>query len=92
MATTSLINMFGLIFLVWNCHSINSNIIEFKNHLYRSKPHVICLSETWLKLVDRLKISGYSIYRKDRFGKAGGVAILVHDNLLSRNHDSFKYH
>ena len=92
MAVRNLINEFGLTLMVWNCYSIYSNIIEFKNYIHINKPHIICLTETWLKLIDKFKISGYKVYRKDRFGKGGGVAILVCNTIKSQIHDTFKYY
>ena len=92
MAVGNLIKEFGLVLLVWNCYSINSNLIEFKNYIYNNKPHIICLTETWLKLIDKFKIPGYKIYRKDRFGNGGGVSILICDSIKSRNHGTFSYY
>ena len=89
MAIQDLTKMFGLLILVWNCRSIYSNLTEFKKFIYQSKPQVICLTETWLKLSDTLKVPNYNIYRKDRFGKGGGVAILVSKTLTSRQHSLF---
>ena len=92
MAAGELYKKFGLSIMVWNCHSIYSNLIEFKNFIYVNKPNIICLCETWLKFKDVLKIQGYKLYRKDRFGKCGGVAIMVSDTLLSQNNDKFRYY
>ena len=90
MALQDLTNAFGLLVMVWNCRSLYPNIIEFKKFINQSNPQIICLSETWLKLTDTLKLQPYNIYRKDRFGKGGGVAILVSKKLISRPHNNFQ--
>ena len=92
MAVGDLYKNFGLSIMVWNCYSIFSNLIEFKKFIFDSKPDVICLCETWLKLKDILRIQGYKVFRNDRFGKGGGVAIMVSDILLSRNKEKFSYY
>ena len=46
---------------------------ELKKTIYQFKPQVICLTETWLKLSDTLKVPNYNIYRKYRFGKGVGL-------------------
>ena len=90
MALQDLTNNFGLLVLVWNCRSLYSNMIEFRKFISQSNAHIICLTETWLKLTDTLKLHSYNIYRKDRFGKGGGVAILVSKSLTSRPHNNFQ--
>ena len=47
---------------------------------------ILCLTETWLSefIYDNEIIPvGYSIYRKDRTRKGGGVLITVKDNICS---------
>ena len=90
MALQNLANTFGLTVLLWNCRSLYANMIEFKKFISQANPHIICLTETWLKLTDTLKLQPYNIYRKDRFGKGGGVAILVSKTLVSRPHKNFQ--
>ena len=73
---------FGLLILLWNCRSLTANLIEFNNYLNKVKPNIICLTETWLKGTININISGYNLYRNDRFGsKGGGVAILVRQDI-----------
>ena len=43
--------------------------------------HIATLTETWLKTTDKIKFPGYSIYRKDRDARGGGVAILVRNDI-----------
>ena len=91
MILQNLSSNYKLLILVWNCRSLKTNNIEFKKFINQSKPHIICLCETWLKLSDRINIPEYNIYRKDRFGKGGGIAILVKKTIHSRNYNNYKY-
>ena len=85
---------FGLIVLLWNSHSLLSNYIEFNNYIDKKKPHIICITETWLRLSQTIKIKNYTIYRHDRLDghRGGGVAILVDNNIVSSYDDNFKYY
>ena len=80
---SNFLKAFGFIAMLWNCRSILSNHIEFRNYVYKNEPQIIFLCETWLKFTDNLAIPGYTTYRKDRFGKGGGVAILVKNTITS---------
>ena len=78
MAMYDILKSFSLILLIWNCKSLLSNAIEFKNLIGKTKPDVICLTETWFLVTSKFKLNGYVIYRNDRFGaRGGGVAILI---------------
>ena len=83
MSIQSLLKNFGLILLLWNCRSIVSNLTEFKNYVFKNQPHLICLTETWLNPSDKFILKGYNVFRKDRLGRGGGVAILVKNNFHS---------
>ena len=62
----------------WNCRSIFSNQGEFQNFLDNSKPHLVGLTETWLKPNKSIKFKGYDVIRRDRVnGLGGGVAVLI---------------
>lgn len=67
---------------------VHSNI----RHLYSSRaeltqlcndinPDILTLNETHLNKSDRFTMPGYTIYRKDRNRRGGGVAILCKDDL-----------
>ena len=61
----------------WNCRSIGTpgRAIELDKSLGEKKPHIACISETWLKVNSKLmKFRGYKILRKDRPGGGGGGA------------------
>ena len=53
----------------WNCKSIHagSRLQELKIYMYSKKPHIACISETWLN-TDSIPINliGYKVIRKDR--------------------------
>jgi len=72
--------------LVWNCHSLYNKLSHFKIHIYVNKPHVICLTETWLK-PDRLpNFVGYSCHHKLRDQQGGGgTAILIRNDVCTSN-------
>ena len=90
MANLNLLSRFGLIFMLWNCRSIIANYIEFSNYVHKVNPHFICLSETYLKLTDNFTVRNYKIFRKDRFGRGGGIAILVRNDIKSHLKQNFR--
>ena len=62
----------------WNCRSIFSNLGEFQEFLDSSKPHLVGLTETWLKPNKSINFKGYDTIRCDRVnGLGGGVAVLI---------------
>ena len=68
-----------------NIDGIVSSLLELKDYIRKSKPDVVCLTETKLKEEIQLGtiVEGYNIWRKDRKGKTGGgVLILVKDDIL----------
>lgn len=65
----------------WNAQSLRSKLIAFEQFLSQEKIHIAALSETWLTPDISIKVNGYNIYRKDRDGGWGGVAILVHKSI-----------
>ena len=73
----------SLLLLLWNARSITAKLDEFKKILDDNKPHISCITETWLKNKDTIKLNGYDVIRKDRdFGRtAGGVAFIINKHL-----------
>ena len=75
----------------WNCRSIKKNVDrneELKNLLHTRRPHVCCISETWLdEQVITPNFKGYSItYRKDRLNReGGGLIMLIRDDVKTKN-------
>jgi hypothetical protein len=50
----------------WNCRSLGNKLSNFKLHIYATKPHVVCLSETWLSQNHEPKVVKYSAVYKHR--------------------------
>ena len=71
--------------LVWNCHSLYNKLSHFKIHIYVDKPHVICLTETWLKANRLPSFVGYSCYYNLRGQQGGGgTVILIRNDVCAR--------
>ena len=76
-------------------HKSNNTKINYLNDLVaeRNNNIAIVLTETQLQpeiMDSELKISGYTLYRKDRLNRShGGVAIYVNDNIVSHHKSSF---
>ena len=69
--------------LVWNCHSIYNKLSHFKDRLYASKPHVVCLTETWLKNNREPIFTNYTNYLVNRgTSMGGGIAILIRNDII----------
>ena len=52
----------------WNCRSIGipGRAVELDKSLDEVKPHIACISETWLKANSKLMdFKGYTVSRKD---------------------------
>ena len=65
----------SLFLLQWNARSLTSKLGEFKKILDYNKPHIACITETWLRNKDIININGYEILRYDsEFGRSGGGA------------------
>lgn len=82
-----------------NAQSLRRKIEEFKFVFENSNVDVICVSETWFTeetLSDMVSINGYKLFRADRKGHAGGVAVYIKRGIsckviLSSNcNDSFR--
>ena len=72
----------------WNCKSVNATgrLSELKVLVYSKKPHIACISETWLNVHNSVNIKGYKILRKDRIrDHAGGLMFLVREDIGFRN-------
>ena len=74
--------------LVWNCHSIYNKLSNFKIKLYSNRPHVVCLTETWIKDNREPCFINYSKYLCNReTGQGGGLAILIRNDLINAKKD-----
>lgn len=67
----------NLSIMLWNARSILSNLGEFQKRLDEDKPHIVCLTETWLKPDKNISFKKFNIFRLDRINQGGGIAILV---------------
>ena len=82
MVGLNILKQFGLLILLWNSRSLASNVIEFNLLLNKTKPGIVCITETWFRLTSSHNFKGYNLFRKDRFGSTGGgVAILVRQDI-----------
>lgn len=67
-----------------NVRSLISSFNNFIELIEDQHFDVIGITETWLNddiLTDRVNIPGYRLFRKDREGRGGGVALYVSDKL-----------
>lgn len=76
-------NIVRINIIQWNAQSLRPKMISFTELLNKEKIHIAILSETWLDNEVELNVSGYNIYRKDRYDSYGGVAIFVHKSIRS---------
>lgn len=63
----------------WNARSLCSGakLSEFKLYLYVVKPHLVCISESWLVAGCKPSFINYVVYRSDRLvGRGGGMMLL----------------
>lgn len=68
--------------LYWNAQGMQSKIISFYSYLVEHRIDVACISETLLKPTVRLHSHpDYKMFRLDRSGRGGGVAIVIHRRL-----------
>ena len=64
--------------LSWNARSLYNKLGNFKIKLYKYKPHVACITETWLKNNREPYFCNYDKYLCNRTANVGGgIAILV---------------
>jgi hypothetical protein len=75
--------------LQWNCHSLSNKLSNLKLHIYSTKPHVVCLSETWLSENFEPTFVNYSAIYKHRgaLQAGGGLAVLVRSDVTYLEHD-----
>ncbi|XP_065895943.1 uncharacterized protein [Dysidea avara] len=69
-----------------NTRSLVNKLSNFQSFICSSDFSILCITETWLSkdIFDNEIIpSGYTIYRKDRDSRGGGVLLAVKDNITS---------
>lgn len=67
----------------WNAQSLRPKLLSFEQILFKEHVHIASLQETWIESGSPLHIKGYTIYRRDRPDSYGGVAIVVHNSVVS---------
>lgn len=70
----------------WNSQSLRPKLCSFADLLARENIHIAIISESWLDSESDMTISGYNVYRTDRWDGYGGVAIIVHKSIQAHIH------
>lgn len=65
----------------WNASGIRHKVSELIEFLSRFKIDLMLINETKLSAKDRFKIRGYTCERYNRDNAAGGIMILVKNNV-----------
>ena len=58
----------GIIFAVWNAHSVNNKRADIEYLLHDRELDILCITETWLEEGVAFEFYGYLTYRFDRPG------------------------
>lgn len=69
-----------------NCRSLVNKLSSLNSFVYSSKFMIFCFNETWLNdsiFNNEIIPTGYSIYRKDRSSRGGGILVAVSDLIPS---------
>lgn len=77
--------------MFWNAQGINSlsKQIQLQQVLKAKYIDIAILCETLLNEDSSFSLPGYRIYRQDRIGAGGGVAIVVKNNLKTKNYSNY---
>lgn len=69
-----MISLLMLYILQWNARSLIANGQEFKRFVdvFKDKPELLCVQETWLKTCFDFMVRRYERIRQDRHEKSGG--------------------
>ena len=70
--------------LYTNATSLNKSILnELAIICQTEKIDIVFISETWFSEISVVSLANYRLYRRDRRGIGGGVAIYIHNNVVS---------
>lgn len=67
-----------------NVRSLSTGFLEFRDIILNNCMDVVTISETWITNdinSNIVGIAGYSLFRKDRTGRGGGIAVYVREEL-----------
>ena len=70
--------------ILWNARGMIRKLSELKNYLIKTEPLIFAITETHLNSKHHPKFKNYNIIRKDRSDGYGGLAILCHRSLVTR--------
>lgn len=74
----------GLDIISWNCRSVYKKLFELKRLVYKRRPHLVCLQETWVKDDYLPSFINYKSFFQNRQGRAGGgLAICVRSDVIA---------
>ena len=74
-----------------NTRSIVNKLAQFHSLIYSKDCDIIAITETWLSenvLDQEIIPTGYTIYRKDRSSRGGGVMLAVKNSIPSHTLDT----
>ena len=77
----------GLEVVQLNCHGLFGKLTEIKLYLYREKPDVVCLCETWLRVHEPSFVGYHAMWSHRENAARGGMAILVRRDI---QHEQFE--
>ncbi len=67
--------------------SLVNKLLKFQSFIYSSLPDIIGVTETWLNdsiMNNEILSYDYSIYRKDRSSRGGGVLLAIHNSIPTK--------
>jgi len=71
---------------LWNARSLTKQLNSFQSYIYSTDFRFIAITETWLSnniLDGEVLPTNYTIYRRDRVSRGGGVLLAVKHDLPS---------
>ena len=76
---------------MWNARSVVNKLHFLQSLIYCKSLDVFCITETWLTdfvVNNEIAPENYTIYRRDRGSRGGGVMIAVSNTIPSKLHFS----
>ena len=72
---------------LWNSRSLVNKLTSFQSFAYSSKFNFFAITETWLNssiFDNEILPSSFTIFRRDRGSRGGGVMLAIKDNIPSK--------